>query len=108
MSLVGYDRPPLQAPGIYIPFKDAVTCRIVPELGGCLSQRASSGTIPTRYGTFIPAVEAAGPRNVTFDGGLLKVGVYLSLVAESRHIYIYIYMNKMHNIRGLFGQERIC
>ena len=27
MSLVGYDRPPLQAPSIYIPYKDAVTCR---------------------------------------------------------------------------------
>ena len=26
----------------------------------------------------------AGPRNVTFDGGLLKVGVYRSLVAYVR------------------------
>ena len=42
----------------------------------CLSQRAGSGTILTCYGIFIPAAEAAGPRNVRFDGGLLKVGVY--------------------------------
>ena len=59
---------------------------IGPELGRCLSQRAGSGTIPTRYGIFIPAAEDAGPRNVRFDGGLLKVGVYWSLVAESRHM----------------------
>ena len=30
----------------------------------------------TRYGIFIPAAEDAGPRNVTFDGGLLMVGIY--------------------------------
>ena len=59
---------------------------IGPELGRCLSQRAGSGTIPTRYSIFIPAAEDAGPRNVTFDGGLLKVGVYWSLVAESRSL----------------------
>ena len=59
---------------------------IGPELGRCLSQRAGSGTIPTRNGIFIPAAEDAGPRNVTFDGGLLKVGVYWSSVAESRHM----------------------
>ena len=33
-------------------------------------------TIPTRYGIFIPIAEDAGPRNVRFDGGLLKFGVY--------------------------------
>ena len=65
-----------------IPYKDAVVCRN----RACLSQRAGSGTIPTRYGIFIPAAKDAGPRNVGFDGGLLKVGVYSSLVAESRHI----------------------
>ena len=48
----------------------------MPELGRYLSQRAGSGTIPTRYGIFIPAAEIAGPSNVIFDGGLLTVGVY--------------------------------
>ena len=41
----------------------------------CLSQRAGSASIPTRYNIFIPAAEAAGPINVRIDGGLLKVGV---------------------------------
>ena len=58
----------------------------VPELGRCLSQWSGSGTIPTCYSIFIPAAEAAGPTKVTFDGGLLNVEVYGSLVAESRHI----------------------
>ena len=46
------------------------------ELGRCLSKQVGSGTIPTRYGIIIPAAEDAGPGNVRFDGGLLKVGVY--------------------------------
>ena len=32
--------------------------------------------IPTCYSIFILAAEDAGPRNVRFDGGLLKVDVY--------------------------------
>ena len=72
----GYDRPHLQAPSIYIPYKDAVTCR----------NRAGTGPLPIaagrfwydsiRYGIFISATEEAEPRNVAFVGGLLKVGVY--------------------------------
>ena len=42
MSLVGYDRPPLQAPSIYIPYKDAVTCR----------NRAWTGPLPIAAGRF--------------------------------------------------------
>ena len=61
MSLVGYDRPPLQAQSIYIPYKDAY-------------------------------------KDITFDGGLLKVGVYWSLVAESRHIWPQWQQWRMKNI----------
>ena len=62
MSLVEYDRPPLQAPSIYIyfPYKYAVRVGIGPELGPCLSQRAGSDTIPTSHGIFIPAAEMQG------------------------------------------------
>ena len=46
MSLVGYDRPPLQAPRIYIPYKDAVTCR----------NRAWTGSLPIAYVRLKPAI----------------------------------------------------
>ena len=75
MSLVRYDRPPLQASSIYNPYTDAVTCRNGAERDRCPQQRVGSGTIPTRYCIFIQT-EDVGPINITFDVGLLKVGVY--------------------------------
>ena len=66
----------LQAPSIYIPYKDTVTCRNIPWNGPLPYALASSGTIPTDYGIFISAEEDAEPENARFDGGLLKVGIY--------------------------------
>ena len=72
MSLVGYGRPHLQAPTIYIPYKmPLLSVGIGPKLG-----RTGSGMIPTHYGIFIPAAADTGPINARFEGGLLKVGVY--------------------------------
>ena len=47
-----------------------------PELGCCLSHWAGSGKIHMRYIIFILAAEAERPSNVTYDGGLITVGVY--------------------------------
>ena len=60
---------------------------IGPELGRCLSQRAGSATITRRHCIFYTGCRRCRAMNVRFDGGLLKVGVYWSMVAESRHIY---------------------
>ena len=60
------------------PIKKPCRFGIGPELGRCLSQRDGSGMILTGYGICIPAVDAAGPRNDTFDGGLLRL-VFIDL-----------------------------
>ena len=54
MRFLEYDRPLLQAPGIYmyVPYKDTVTCRNRAWTGPL---PIAAGTIPTRYGIFIPA-----------------------------------------------------
>ena len=58
------------------PIKLPLRVGIEPELGRCLSQWAGSGTIPTRYGIFIPAAEDTGPDSVTFESGLFRFTVY--------------------------------
>ena len=45
--------PPSKAPRIYMVIKMRVRVGIGLGLGRCLSQRAGSGSIPTRYGIFI-------------------------------------------------------
>ena len=87
MSLVGYDRPPLQAPSINIPYKNAVTCR----------NRAWTGPLPIAAGWFWHESDTSRHPNIGCRSCRAKkchiwwwstqaLGVYWSLVAESRHI----------------------